>query len=102
LWVALSLRSGKDVSSLIAGWTQQMGYPVVKYSKKGNKLVVSQSKFLSSGKDENDKAVWKVPLRFVSINVEHCIPYEFLNELLKFICQQICHQNCKWSLPNSF
>eukprot|EP00761_Pharyngomonas_kirbyi_P011617 gb/GECH01011643.1/.p1 GENE.gb/GECH01011643.1/~~gb/GECH01011643.1/.p1 ORF type:complete len:937 (+),score=196.25 gb/GECH01011643.1/:1-2811(+) len=66
LWEALSESSGEDVSKLMALWTRQTGYPVVTVSEaSGNKVKVSQQRFLSSGA-KADETMWRVPLSYIS------------------------------------
>eukprot|EP00298_Acanthocystis_sp_HF-20_P016068 c21365_g1_i1.p1 GENE.c21365_g1_i1~~c21365_g1_i1.p1 ORF type:complete len:865 (+),score=378.69 c21365_g1_i1:31-2595(+) len=66
LWKALSEGSNQNVSELMDGWTQQMGFPVVKVAKDGNKILVSQTRYLKSGEDTTDNSRWKIPVRTVT------------------------------------
>jgi puromycin-sensitive aminopeptidase len=65
LWAAIGEVSGKDVASLMAGWTSQMGYPVLHLDGSN----ASQTRFLalkpSEGSDEAKEEAskkWSVPL----------------------------------------
>ena len=80
LWTALSESSGKPVGAMMASWTRQVGYPVVRCAlhahgndkngqKEGQKdgksvLDVSQTRFLSSGDatEAESTSTWYVPL----------------------------------------
>jgi aminopeptidase N len=70
LWNALSAASGLDVGKIAAGWTEQMGFPLVRVAascdaagKRG--LTLSQTRFLLHGADVSG-ARWNVPLRIRS------------------------------------
>jgi aminopeptidase N len=67
LWQALSAASGKDVTALAAGWTEQPGFPLVdahaECSSDGQRtLHLRQERFLASGIDQT-QAHWNIPLR---------------------------------------
>ncbi|KAK9475131.1 peptidase family M1-domain-containing protein [Dipodascopsis tothii] len=65
LWDALSEVSGKDVSSLMASWTKQIGYPVLTVTEVNERTIrVRQNRFLTSGdvKPEEDKVIFPVSL----------------------------------------
>jgi len=67
LWVALSAASGTDVGKIAAGWTEQMGFPLVRVAAScdaaGKRtLTLSQTRFLLHGADTSG-AHWNVPLR---------------------------------------
>ncbi|CAI5448823.1 unnamed protein product [Caenorhabditis angaria] len=66
LWTALSEASGQNVNDLMSGWTQQMGFPVVKVSQKqdGNNRVLKleQRRFISDGGEDNANSLWQVPI----------------------------------------
>lgn len=62
LWAALSEASGKDVVSVMDIWTKNIGYPVVSVKEDGNKITLTQNRFLSTGdvKPEEDKVLYPV------------------------------------------
>jgi aminopeptidase N len=67
LWQALSAASGKDVSALASGWTEQPGFPLIdvhaECSADGQRtLHMTQERFLDSGTDQTH-ARWNIPLR---------------------------------------
>ncbi|KAJ3133681.1 hypothetical protein HK100_004184 [Physocladia obscura] len=71
LWRHLSASSGKDISTLMHGWTKETGYPLITvesqtYDESANTLTVtlSQSRFLSAGglTPEEDTVTWWVPV----------------------------------------
>ncbi|KAI3635328.1 hypothetical protein MIR68_006894 [Amoeboaphelidium protococcarum] len=47
LWRYLEKDSGKPVGKFMREWTQQPGFPLVKVVQKGNKLTISQQRYLS-------------------------------------------------------
>jgi aminopeptidase 2 len=64
LWAQLSETSGQDISKFMNLWTKQTGYPVLHAEQNGNKLSITQNRFLASGdtnEDEN-KQLWWNPL----------------------------------------
>jgi tricorn protease interacting factor F2/3 len=65
LWTNLQEASGTDVSRIMEGWIGQEGFPVVKVSLTGNKLVLEQERFLLAG--GTSKQIWPIP---VTMNVE--------------------------------
>jgi aminopeptidase N len=70
LWNALSAASGTDVGKIAAGWTEQMGFPLVRVAASCDaagkrELTLSQSRFLLHGADAGG-ARWNVPLRIRS------------------------------------
>jgi len=65
LWSNLQEASGTDVSRIMEGWISQEGFPVVKVSLTGNKLVLEQERFLLTG--GTSKQIWPIP---VTMNVE--------------------------------
>ncbi|MBI4550281.1 MAG: M1 family metallopeptidase [Candidatus Omnitrophica bacterium] len=66
LWRALEEVSGKPVSSLMAAYTRQPGYPLVSVEsrRRGENLTLSleQSRFLFDGAEDRDNLRWKVPV----------------------------------------
>jgi len=65
LWSNLQEASGTDVSRIMEGWISQEGFPVVKFSLTGNKLVLEQERFLLTG--GTSKQIWPIP---VTMNVD--------------------------------
>ncbi len=65
LWSSLQETSGTDVSRIMEGWISQEGFPVVKASLTGNKLVLEQERFLLTG--GTSKQIWPIP---VTMNVD--------------------------------
>jgi tricorn protease interacting factor F2/3 len=65
LWTNLQEASGTDVSRIMEGWISQEGFPVVKVSLTGNKLVLEQERFLLAG--GTSEQIWPIP---VTMNVE--------------------------------
>jgi len=66
LWAELQTASGYPVNSVMETWTQQMGFPLVRVQarQKGPDrfLLLSQSKFTASGKQDKSGALWKIPI----------------------------------------
>ena len=67
LWNALSAASGSDFGKVAAGWTEQMGFPLVKVAAScggqgQRELTLSQTRFLLHGEDPSGLR-WSVPLR---------------------------------------
>lgn len=66
LWTALSEASGQNVNELMSGWTQQMGFPVLKVSQRqdGNNRIISveQRRFISDGGEDPKNSLWQVPI----------------------------------------
>ncbi|KAF2663201.1 aminopeptidase [Microthyrium microscopicum] len=64
LWAALADASGKDVESVMAIWTKQIGYPVVTVTEDAKKgaITVKQNRYLRTNdvKPEEDKALFPV------------------------------------------
>ncbi len=70
LWQALSLASGKNMQTILAGWTEQAGYPLVTVAAgcdaEGTRtLRLSQQRFLLTGTDSN-QSHWSIPLQIRS------------------------------------
>ena len=65
LWKALSEASGKPVSDIAAGWTEQSGFPVVNAKREAdNKVALSQERFTINFKDTAN-VTWKIPLTYL-------------------------------------
>jgi tricorn protease interacting factor F2/3 len=65
LWSNLQEASGTEVSRIMEGWISQEGFPVVKVSLAGTKLVLEQERFLLTG--GISKQTWPIP---VTMNVD--------------------------------
>ncbi len=65
LWSNLQEASGTEVSRIMEGWIGQEGFPVVKVSLAGTKLVLEQERFLLTG--GSSKQTWPIP---VTMNVD--------------------------------
>eukprot|EP00040_Diaphanoeca_grandis_P006211 m.36419 g.36419 ORF g.36419 m.36419 type:complete len:873 (-) comp17353_c0_seq3:305-2923(-) len=71
LWDSWSEVYGRDVAKIMAGWTQQMGYPYIqvveeKWGADSVELTLKQAWFLADGSaDDSEVAkVWSIPLKF--------------------------------------
>ncbi|RUS74701.1 hypothetical protein EGW08_017531, partial [Elysia chlorotica] len=66
LWSALEEASGKPVGEMMATWTKQKGFPVLKVDQeqcgKDRHLTVSQSKFMAGGGPAPSGYRWLVPV----------------------------------------
>ncbi len=67
LWQALGGASGQDVGAIVAGWTQQAGFPVVEVAAScdaggSRTLTLSQHRFLLQG-TATGSSHWQVPLQ---------------------------------------
>jgi tricorn protease interacting factor F2/3 len=65
LWSNLQEASGTEVSRIMEGWISQEGFPVIKVSLAGTKLVLEQERFLLTG--GISKQTWPIP---VTMNVD--------------------------------
>src|SRR6266436_3034106 len=65
LWSSLQEASGAEVSRIMEGWISQEGFPVVKASLAGTRLVLEQERFLLTG--GTSKQTWPIP---VTMNVD--------------------------------
>jgi tricorn protease interacting factor F2/3 len=65
LWSNLQEASGTEVSRIMEGWISQEGFPVVKASLAGSRLVLEQERFLLTG--GTSKQTWPIP---VTMNVD--------------------------------
>jgi aminopeptidase N len=67
LWNALSEASKKPVSEIMAGWTMQPGFPVVKVKREaGGKVRLTQERFTVNFKNA-PPLEWKIPLTYAVI-----------------------------------
>jgi aminopeptidase N len=60
LWAALQEKSGKPVAKFMSAWTSQAGYPVIDVDITKDGLVLSQDRFLLTGKAAH--SIWPVAL----------------------------------------
>src|SRR5437867_2426082 len=60
LWSSLQEASGTDVSRIMEGWISQEGFPVIKASLAGSRLVLEQERFLLTG--GSSEQTWPVPI----------------------------------------
>jgi aminopeptidase N len=60
LWEALGEASGKNLDKLMTPWIEQPGQPVLTVKKDGDKLLLSQKRFLMDGDDTT--SLWPIPL----------------------------------------
>jgi tricorn protease interacting factor F2/3 len=65
LWSNLQEASGTEVSRIMEGWISQEGFPVVKASLVGSKLILEQERFLLTG--GTSKQTWPIP---ITMNVD--------------------------------
>ena len=65
LWSNLQEASGTEVSRIMEGWISQEGFPVIKASMVGSKLVLEQERFLLTG--GHSEQTWPIP---VTMNVD--------------------------------
>ena len=61
LWGALGHSSCKDIKKMMSGWIKMTGYPVIEVSKKGDGLLLKQSRFLLDGSKTG--SIWQVPIK---------------------------------------
>ncbi|XP_065216102.1 puromycin-sensitive aminopeptidase-like [Planococcus citri] len=70
LWAALEETSSKPIKRIMPTWTEQKGYPVitiessVQEADNTRTLVVRQSKFTLDVDDQDNEALWLVPISF--------------------------------------
>jgi aminopeptidase 2 len=85
LWESLSEVSGQDIGTMMAGWIEKVGFPVVRVEKEEFNpttgqmtLQLSQERFLSSGdlsdQERNESSIWQIPVSVVTNQGE----YKFL------------------------
>jgi len=66
LWSALSEASGKPITEVAAGWTEQPGFPVVKVRRDGDKVSLAQERFTVNYKNPLPLE-WKIPLTYFAL-----------------------------------
>lgn len=64
LWDALEKASGKNVAKVMDTWTKKVGFPVVSVEEDGNKITVTQNRFLNTGDPtpEEDETIYPINL----------------------------------------
>jgi aminopeptidase 2 len=64
LWAALSEASGQNVTEFMKAWVHDIGYPLLRVTRDGNRIHVAQERCLASGdvRPEEDQTIWKCPL----------------------------------------
>ena len=81
LWQALEEASGKPVSKMMAGYTRQPGYPVLRIKsqlKNGNlQLDVEQTRFLLDGSRDPKQPLWQIPIGLLRAGAD-APRYEFM------------------------
>jgi tricorn protease interacting factor F2/3 len=65
LWNHLQEASGTEVNRIMEGWISKSGFPIVTVSLSGNKLLLTQERFLLAGGIE--KQTWPIP---VTMNID--------------------------------
>jgi tricorn protease interacting factor F2/3 len=60
LWSSLQEASGTEVSRIMEGWISQEGFPIVKVSLVGSRLMLEQERFLLTG--GTSKQTWPIPV----------------------------------------
>jgi aminopeptidase N len=63
LWASLAEASGKPVSEIAAGWTEQPGFPIVNVTRAADEISLSQEHF-TVHYDNAPAAEWKIPLTY--------------------------------------
>ncbi len=64
LWSALAASSGKPVTEIAPGWTEQPGFPVVQVKRAdGNRALLTQQRFTINFKDA-PPLQWEIPLTY--------------------------------------
>ena len=71
LWLALGEASSKPVGSIMSGWTQQMGFPVISVTSQQiddskRLLQLSQQRFLADGTKDENNTMWMVPVEIAT------------------------------------
>jgi tricorn protease interacting factor F2/3 len=63
LWKALENVTEKPIRKVASAWTSLPGYPLVTAARAGNKIILSQKRFVFNA---SDKAVWPIPLAIMA------------------------------------
>lgn len=66
LWAALEEVSKQPVTSFMASWISQPGYPIVSASINGNDVEVKQSRFYLNPEANKSDDIWPIPLNATS------------------------------------
>lgn len=68
LWNAIGEVSDKPVNKMMENWTAKIGFPVIDVEFNDTNLVITQSRFLSTGDvtEEEDSTLWWIPLNISS------------------------------------
>lgn len=61
LWNALATASGKDVAKVLKTFIEQSSYPLIDARLSGNKLTLSQQRFVTAGSQASEQT-WTVPV----------------------------------------
>ncbi|MBX8636568.1 MAG: M1 family metallopeptidase [Thermoplasmata archaeon] len=62
LWNALARASGQDIGRIMKSWIGKPGHPLVRATIKGDKIELSQERFIISGRGSKD--IWPIPLTY--------------------------------------
>jgi len=65
LWAALEDCSKIPVAKIMDSWLKQTGYPIIDVKLEGQKLVLSQKRFLLE-QNKDDKGIWEIPMTIVT------------------------------------
>ena len=60
LWNIIAKETGIPVDKIMSEWIRKEGYPYIQIVEKGNKLQLTQSRFLLNG--EKDSELWQIPV----------------------------------------
>ncbi len=63
LWSSIEKTSGKPVSRVMEAWIKRKGYPYIKVTRKGDRILLEQERFLLDG--QKSEEIWPVPLTIV-------------------------------------
>jgi tricorn protease interacting factor F2/3 len=66
LWDALASASNKPVRKMMDTWVRQVGYPIVDARVEGNKIVLTQRRFLLEPDELHTKGQWIIPLTLMT------------------------------------
>lgn len=98
LWNALAKSSGKDVPSVLKSYIEQSSYPLIKVSQQGEKLNVSQQRFVYAEVDAPQQS-WTVPVVFkYGVNGQTFEKSILLSERTQIVDLGV---NADWVYPDS-
>ncbi len=81
LWDALGSVSGKPMTQIAAGWTEQPGFPVVlAHSKPGGGIMLSQERFTIDTSNPPPET-WQVPIAYNTLTVSVLSSVEAMHDL---------------------